>query len=57
MLKTHQLESNVAPSCDHESVMKQQRQVIVAMDNALFAQRSTNSASQEAKLARIPQVI
>jgi len=37
--------------------MEQQRQVIVAMENALFAQRSTTSASEEAKLARIPQVI
>ena len=55
ILKTR-LENNVAPSCDHESVMEQQRQVIVAMENALFAQRSTTSASQEAKLARIPQV-
>ncbi len=37
--------------------MDQQRHFIEAMENALFVQRSTTSASEEAKLARIPQVI
>ena len=44
------------PSCDHQSVIDQQSQVIEEMQNALFAQRTTFSQSQEAKLARIPQV-
>ena len=47
----------VAPSCDYESVVEQQRRVIVAMENALFTQGSTTTSSQEAKLARILQVI
>jgi len=45
------------PSCDHQSIIEQQSQVIEEMQNALFAQRATFSQSQEAKLARIPQVI
>lgn len=44
------------PSCDHQSVIDQQSQVIEEMQNALFAQRTTFSQSQEAKLARIPQM-
>jgi len=37
--------------------MEQQRQVVVAMEKAFFAQRSTTSASQEDKLARIPHPV
>jgi len=46
----------VSPSSTHQVVIEQQRQVILEMQNALFAQRATFSQSQEAKLARIPQV-
>jgi hypothetical protein len=46
----------VSPSSNHQVVIEQQSQVILEMQNALFAQRTTFSQSQEAKLSRIPQV-
>ena len=57
----HQLklkETVLSPSSSNhlQVVIEQQRQVILEMENALFAQRTTFSQSQEAKLARIPQV-
>lgn len=51
------LKERVASSpSDHITVIEQQRQVILEMENALFAQRATFSQSQEAKLTRIPQL-
>ncbi len=50
------IREKVASPCNHQSVIEQQRQVILEMENALFAQRASFSQSQEAKLARIPQV-
>lgn len=49
-------QSQVPPSCDHQRIIDQQSQVIEEMQNALFAQRTSFSQSEEAKLARIPQV-
>ena len=50
------LQEKIQTSCNHEATIEHQRQVILQMENALFAQRSASSQSQEAKLARIPQV-
>lgn len=50
------IREKVISPCNHHTVIEQQRQVILEMENALFAQRSSFSQSQEAKLARIPQV-
>lgn len=51
------LKERVVVPCNHESVIEQQRQVILEMENALFTQRTLSSQSQEAKLAKIPQVL
>ena len=51
------LKEKVASPCNHQGVIEQQRQVILEMENALFTQRTSFSQSQEAKLARIPQVL
>ena len=50
------IREKVVSPCNHQTVIDQQRQVIVEMENALFAQRTAFSQSQEAKLAKIPQV-
>lgn len=54
--KLLQLKERVTTSSNHEAVIEQQQQVIREMENALFSQRSAFSQSQEAKLAKIPQV-
>ena len=51
-----QLRESPASLPREDSVIEHQRQVIVEMENALFAKRSTFSQTHEAQLARIPQV-
>lgn len=50
------LKEKTVTECNHQVLIEQQQQVIVEMENALFAQRTTFAQSQEAKLAKIPQV-
>lgn len=45
-----------ATGADLRATVEHQRQVILQMENALFAQRAAASQSQEARLARIPQL-
>lgn len=50
------LKEKAVVQCNHQEMIDQQQQVIVEMENALFAQRTAFAQSQEAKLAKIPQV-